>query len=159
MGYNVIEGNFVYREGRIAIVCARFNYFIVEQLKNGAMDMLARHQVPYDKMDVVYVPGSFELPLVLQKLAQKQYYAGIIALGTIIRGSTSHFDYIAGESATGIAQCSLNHSLPVSFGILTTDNIDQAIERAGTKAGNKGADAALSLLETMDLMYQLSNQC
>jgi 6,7-dimethyl-8-ribityllumazine synthase len=150
-----IEGDYLYRNGRIAIVASRFNSLIVESLTSGALDALKRQGVPSDKVDIIYVPGAYELPLVIKKLASRSLYQGFLALGTVIRGGTAHFEYVAGECAKGLSAVSLEYNVPVSFGVLTTETIEQAIERAGTKAGNKGAEAAVGLLETMNVMSQL----
>ena len=150
-----IEGDCVYNGGRIAVVAARFNSLIVESLTNGALDILKRHGVPENQIDLVYVPGAYELPLVIKKLIQTGKYQGVLALGTVIRGGTAHFEYVAGECAKGLSQVSLSQEVPVSFGVLTTETIEQAIERAGTKAGNKGAEAAVGLLETMNVLSQI----
>ena len=152
-----IEGEFVYKGGRIAIVAARFNSFIVDSLLNGALDSLKRHGVPEDKIDVVYVPGAYELPVVIKNLASRSIYQGFLALGTVIRGGTAHFEYVAGECAKGLTAVSLEYAIPVSFGVLTTETIEQAIERSGTKAGNKGAEAAASLLETINVISQIKD--
>lgn len=151
----IIEGTFLIQNKRFAIVCTRFNAFIVERLLDGALDALRRHGVPDDAITVVWAPGAYEMPLVLKKLAEAGGHDGLIALGCVIRGATAHFDYVAGEAAKGIAQVSLSSGCPVSFGVLTTDTIEQAIERAGTKAGNKGADAALAAIEMVSLLEQL----
>ena len=150
-----IEGDFSASTGNFAIVAARFNRFIVDALMSGAIDALARHGVPDKNITVIKVPGAFELPLVAKRAAASGKYDAIIALGAVIRGSTPHFDYVAGECAKGIGQVGMTHDLPVVFGVLTTDTIEQAIERAGTKAGNKGADAALTALELVSLLRKL----
>ncbi|MCF6806851.1 6,7-dimethyl-8-ribityllumazine synthase [Thiotrichales bacterium 19S9-12] len=155
MTYKTIEGSFQYHNGRIAIIASRFNSFIVESLIKGAIDVLKRHGVNEDKIDLIYVPGAYELPIVANRLADKKRYDGLLALGCVIRGGTAHFDYVAGECAKGLTQVSLNKNLPIAFGVLTTDSIEQAIERAGTKAGNKGAEAALSLLETLNVIAEI----
>lgn len=155
MSYQIIEGDFSYNGGRIAIIASRFNSFIVESLLKGAIDALVRHGVKKDLIDVIYVPGAYELPLLAKKVAAKKKHQGILALGTVIRGGTAHFDYVAGECAKGLAQVSLNTEMPISFGVLTTDTIEQAIERAGTKAGNKGAEAAIALLETINVFDKI----
>ncbi|MCF6767487.1 6,7-dimethyl-8-ribityllumazine synthase [Thiotrichales bacterium 19S11-10] len=155
MTYKTIEGSFQYHSGRIAIIASRFNSFIVESLIKGAIDVLKRHGVNEDKIDLIYVPGAYELPIVANRLADKKRYDGLLALGCVIRGGTAHFDYVAGECAKGLTQVSLNKNLPIAFGVLTTDSIEQAIERAGTKAGNKGAEAALSLLETLNVIAEI----
>ena len=150
-----LEGDFVATDARFAIVASRFNSFIVESLIAGAVDTLRRHGVKDANIDLVRVPGAFEMPLAAQQLAASKRYDGIIALGAVIRGSTPHFDYVAGECTKGLAMVSLQHSIPVGFGVLTTDTIEQAVERAGTKAGNKGADATLSVLEMVSLLRRL----
>jgi len=150
-----IEGDFSRPDGRVAILCARFNHFIVESLKNGAVDTLKRHGVRESDIDLVWVPGSFEMPLAASRLAASGRYVGIVALGTVIRGGTPHFEYVAGECAKGLANVSTQYGLPVGFGVLTVDTIEQAVERAGTKAGNKGAEAAMVLLEMISLIERL----
>jgi 6,7-dimethyl-8-ribityllumazine synthase len=155
MFMKTIEGPLYDTQGRYALVSARFNSFIVEHLVAGARDALVRHGVPENNLTLVQVPGAFEMPLAVEKLAASGEYDAVVALGAVIRGSTPHFDYVAGECVKGIAQSMLNHGKPVAFGVLTVDTIEQAIERAGTKAGNKGAEAALSALEMVTLMRQL----
>jgi 6,7-dimethyl-8-ribityllumazine synthase len=151
-----IEGGFSVANQKFAIVAGRFNGFIVDSLVAGAIDALVRHGVKPDDITLIKVPGCFELPLAVQRVAGgKTKYAAIIALGAVIRGATPHFDYVAGQCAAGLARLNLELSLPVAFGVLTTDTIEQAIERAGTKAGNKGADAALTALEMVSLLAQL----
>ena len=150
-----IEGDFTASDARFAIVASRFNGFIVESLIAGALDTLHRHGVVEANIDLIRVPGAFEMPLAAQQLAASNRYDGIIALGAVIRGSTPHFEYVAGECTKGLAMVSLQHSIPVGFGVLTTDTIEQAVERAGTKAGNKGADATLSVLEMVSLLRRL----
>jgi 6,7-dimethyl-8-ribityllumazine synthase len=153
---NVIEGQFHANGKKVAIVVARFNSFIVDSLLAGAVDTLKRHgNVNDEDITVVKVPGAYEMPLAAQKVAKSGNYDAIIALGAVIRGGTPHFDFVAGECNKGLAQVSLNHDIPVAFGVITTDNIEQAIERAGTKAGNKGSEAALTALEMIDLSAQL----
>lgn len=142
-------------EYRIALVTSRFNSFITERLLEGALDALQRHGVSPDSCQVYRIPGAFEIPLVAKKLAKSDKYDGIICLGAVIKGDTPHFDYVSAEVSKGIAQASLETELPIAFGILTTNNVEQAIERAGTKAGNKGWDAAVSLLETIDLLHHI----
>jgi len=144
-------GSFRAGEQRVAIVASRFNDFLVRELLDGAQDCLTRHGVDPDRVDVAWVPGSFEIPLAAAKLADSGRYAAIICLGCLIQGDTPHFSYIAAEVTKGIAQVALDTGIPVSFGVITADTLDQAIERAGTKAGNKGFDAALSALEMIDL--------
>ncbi len=151
----VVEGNFSASTARVTIVVARFNGFIVEGLLSGAVDTLNRHGVAENHITIVRVPGAFELPLVVRRVARQKTSDAIIALGAVIRGSTPHFDYVAGECAGGIARVALEEDLPVIFGVLTTDTIEQAIERSGTKAGNKGSDAAMSALEMVSLLRQL----
>lgn len=152
----ILEGHLVDAGGRYAIVAGRFNAFIVEHLISGALDALRRHGVDVDtRVDVVWVPGAFEIPLVCQRLAGSGEYAAVLALGAVIRGSTPHFDYVANEVAKGVAQASWNTGRPVIFGVLTTDSIEQAVERAGTKAGNKGADAANAAIEMVSLLGKL----
>jgi len=151
-----VEGDLVVRGARFGIVLGRFNGFIGERLLDGALDTLARHGAEAGQMDVVRVPGAFEIPLALQRLAASKKYDALIALGAVIRGSTPHFDYVAGECAKGLAQVMMQNDIPVSFGVLTVDTIEQAIERAGTKAGNKGVDAALTAIEMVNLLKKLS---
>ena len=151
----VLEGKLVAGKGRFAIVASRFNEFIVSKLISGAEDTFVRHGVDTDDITLVWVPGAFELPLAAMKLAQSGKYSAIVCLGTVIRGSTSHYELVCSEAAKGIAQVGLKTGVPVTFGVVTTENIEQAIERAGTKAGNKGADAALTALELANLMPQL----
>ena len=153
-----IEGHFNSAgDARYGLVLARFNSLIVERLLEGAVDTLRRHGVSDERMTVVRVPGAYELPLAAQAMARSGACDAVIALGCVIRGSTPHFDYVAGEAAKGLAMVSLAEHLPVSFGVLTTDSIEQAIERAGTKAGNKGVDAALGAIEMVSLMAQLNS--
>jgi 6,7-dimethyl-8-ribityllumazine synthase len=152
---NTLEGDFVATDARFAIVASRFNNFIVDSLIAGAIDTLRRHGVKDTSIDLVRVPGAFEMPLAAQRLAASSRYDGIIALGAVIRGSTPHFDYVAGECTKGLATVSLQHSIPIGFGVLTTDTVEQAVERAGTKAGNKGVDATLSVLEMVSLLRRL----
>ncbi|MDP7537184.1 MAG: 6,7-dimethyl-8-ribityllumazine synthase [Methylococcales bacterium] len=149
------EGDLVIREAKVCLVVARFNSFIVEQLEAGAIDALLRHGSDRDDITMVKVPGAFELPLAVQKVASTQKFDAIIALGAVIRGGTPHFEYVAGECVKGISMVSLQHDVPVSFGVLTVDTIEQAIERAGTKAGNKGTEAALSAIEMISLLKSL----
>ena len=152
---HTFEGLVVGGDIRIGIVAARFNEFIVGKLVAGALDGLKRHGVSDDQIDIAWVPGAFEIPLICQKMAKSGRYDAVIALGTVIRGSTSHYDYVCSEVSKGIANVSLGADIPVMFGILTTENIEQAIERAGTKAGNKGYDCALAALEMVNLIRQL----
>jgi 6,7-dimethyl-8-ribityllumazine synthase len=151
----IIDGSLQYKEGRFAIVVARFNGFMVESLLAGAMDTFLRHGVAPSDITVVRVPGAFELPVVVQNLAQSGDYNAIVALGAVIRGATPHFDIVANESAKGLSAIALDHGLPVINGILTTDTIEQTIERAGTKAGNKGAEAAAAAIEMVNIFKQL----
>lgn len=153
---NVIEGNFAAEQKKFAIVVSRFNSFVVESLLEGAVDALKRHGMVKDEnITVIRVPGAYEIPVAVKAVAQKGGYDGIIALGAVIRGGTPHFEYVAGECNKGLAQVSLEYGLPVSFGVLTVDTIEQAIERSGTKAGNKGAEAALSALEMVNVLEQI----
>ena len=153
---NVIEGNFEAKGKKFAIVVSRFNDFVVNSLLEGAIDALKRHgSVNDEDITVVKVPGAYELPLTAQKVAEKNEFDAIIALGAVIRGGTPHFDFVAGECNKGLAQVALAASVPVSFGVITTDSIEQAIERAGTKMGNKGGEAALGALEMVNVLKQL----
>lgn len=152
----IIEGNVPAPEAKIAIVISRFNSFINESLLAGAIDSLKRFgQVSDDNITVVRVPGAVELPLIAKRVAATKQFDAIIALGTVIRGGTPHFEFVAGECNKGLAQVSMDYDIPVAFGVLTTDTIEQAIERAGTKAGNKGSEAALSALEMVNVLHQL----
>jgi 6,7-dimethyl-8-ribityllumazine synthase len=153
----IIEGELLARDLRFAIVAARFNDFVVEPLIRGALDALRRHGVGDKQIDIVRVPGAFDIPIVARKLALSQRYAALIALGCVIRGQTPHFEYVAGECAGGIARIALESGVPVAFGVLTTENAEQAVDRAGGKAGNKGADAALVALEMANLLRRLDN--
>jgi 6,7-dimethyl-8-ribityllumazine synthase len=150
-----IEGELIARGARFGIVLSRFNGFIGERLLEGAVDTLARHGVETGQIEVVRVPGAFEIPLVLKTLAASKKFDALIALGAVIRGATPHFDYVAGECAKGLAQVMMGQDIPVAFGVLTVDTIEQAIERAGTKAGNKGVDAALGAIEMVNLLKKL----
>jgi 6,7-dimethyl-8-ribityllumazine synthase len=141
---------------RFAIISARFNSFIVEQLEAGALDAIRRHGGDLSLVDVLKTPGAYELPMIADKVAKTEKYDAIIALGAVIRGATPHFDFVANECVKGLSQVSLSYGLPVIFGVLTVDTIEQAIERAGTKAGNKGAEAALAAVEMVDLMRQVT---
>lgn len=152
-----LEGNLVSKEIRIGIVSARFNEFITSKLLSGAMDGLLRHNVAEEDIDVAWVPGAFEIPLVASKMAKSGKYDAVICLGAVIRGATSHYDYVCNEVSKGIASVSLESGIPVMFGILTTENIEQAIERAGTKAGNKGYDCALGAIEMVNLLREIDN--
>jgi 6,7-dimethyl-8-ribityllumazine synthase len=151
----VIEGDFAPPAGRFALVAARFNGFIVDQLVAGAVDALLRHGVTDDRIDLVKVPGSFEVPPVAQRLGKSGRYAAVVCLGCVIRGDTDHYDHVAGAAASGIAQAALNCGVPVVFGVLTCDTLDQAINRAGAKAGNKGFEAAVTAVEMVSLMGKL----
>jgi 6,7-dimethyl-8-ribityllumazine synthase len=150
-----IEGNLVAKDRKFAIVASRFNDFITKELIAGCVDTLVRHGVKENEVVVTLVPGAFEIPLTAQKLAKTKAYDAVICLGTVIRGATPHFDYIASEVAKGIAMVSHESGLPVVFGVITADTIEQAIERAGTKDGNKGKDAALSAIEMVNLLAQI----
>ncbi len=150
-----IEGQLQVRGARIALLVARFNSFVVESLLAGAVDCLKRHGADAQDMTIVRVPGAFEMPLVAKQLAASKKYDAIIALGAVIRGGTPHFEYVAGECTKGLASVGMEYNLPVAFGVLTVDSIEQAIERAGTKAGNKGVDAAMSAIEMIDLLKKL----
>ncbi len=150
-----LEGNFVAAEGRYTLVVGRFNEFVVESLVDGAVDTLKRHGVSEENIRIVRVPGAFEIPLAVQRVAQQKRDDAIIALGAVIRGGTPHFEYVSGESSKGVAHVSLEYDLPVANGILTVNSIEQAIERSGTKMGNKGAEAALSAIEMVSLLRQL----
>ncbi|MFW3560062.1 6,7-dimethyl-8-ribityllumazine synthase [Staphylococcus caprae] len=149
------EGKLVGKNLKIAIVVSRFNDFITGRLLEGAKDTLIRHEVESDQIDVAYVPGAFEIPLVAKKLAQKGEYDAVITLGCVIRGATSHYDYVCNEVAKGVSKANDVSDVPVIFGILTTDSIEQAVERAGTKAGNKGSEAAVSAIEMANLIKQI----
>lgn len=153
-----IEGKLIDSGAKIAIVVSRFNDFITSKLLDGALDCLNRHNINNDNITVVYCPGSFELPLTAQMLTNTKKYDAIICLGALIRGETPHFDFISAEVTKGIAQVSLQSNIPVSFGVITADSVDQAIDRAGTKAGNKGWDAALSALEMINLKIAITNE-
>jgi 6,7-dimethyl-8-ribityllumazine synthase len=151
-----IQGDLQIADARVGIVVARFNSYIVDSLLSGAIDTLTRCGIDRGKITVVRVPGAFELPLAANKLAGSGKVDGVVALGTVIRGATPHFDYVAGECSKGLASVALQSGVPVGFGVLTTDTVEQAIERAGTKAGNKGADAALSTVEMISLLRKLA---
>ncbi|HQR23665.1 MAG TPA: 6,7-dimethyl-8-ribityllumazine synthase [Steroidobacteraceae bacterium] len=150
-----INGDLIARDLRFAIVAARFNDMIVDSLIRGAVDTLVRHGAAEKQIELVRVPGAFDLPLVVQRLAASKRCDAVVALGAVIRGATPHFEHVAGQCAAGLARVSLETGVPVAFGVLTTDTIEQAIERAGTKAGNKGADAALTALELANLLRRL----
>ena len=149
------EGKLIAQNIRVGIVAARFNEFITSRLLGGAMDALLRHDVSEDDVHVAWVPGAFEIPLAAQKLAKSGKYDAVVCVGAVIRGATPHFDYVCAEASKGIAHVSLETGVPVAFGVLTTDNIEQAVERAGTKAGNKGADAAMCAIEMVNLMREM----
>lgn len=150
-----LEGKLVAEGMKVGIVASRFNEFIVSKLVSGAVDGLIRHNVNDDDISVAWVPGAFEIPVIADKMAKSGKYDAVICVGAVIRGATSHYDYVCNEVSKGIAQASMSSGVPVLFGILTTDSIEQAIERAGTKAGNKGYDCALSAIEMVNLMKQL----
>ncbi len=152
---NTIEGKVVASGIKIGIVAARFNEFITNKLVGGAVDGLVRHNVNEDDIDIAWVPGAFEIPLIASKMASSGKYDAVICVGAVIRGSTSHYDYVCNEVSKGIASVSLSTGIPVMFGVLTTDTIEQAIERAGTKAGNKGYDCALGAIEMINLIKQI----
>lgn len=150
-----IEGNLIAQGLKFGIIAGRFNEFISGKLVSGAIDALKRHGVDENDIDITWVPGAFEIPLTAKKMAKSQKYDSVICLGAVIRGATPHFDYVSSEVSKGIAHVSLETEVPVIFGVLTTDNIEQAIERAGTKAGNKGYDAAVTAIEMANLLKQL----
>ena len=152
----IFEGKLTSEEEiKIGIVCARFNEFIVSKLLSGALDALQRHNIKDDNIHVAWVPGSFEIPLIASKMAGSGKYDAVICLGAVIRGSTSHYDYVCAEVSKGIASVSLKSDIPVMFGVLTTENIEQAIERAGTKSGNKGFDSAMGAIEMVNLIREI----
>jgi len=155
MMIKTIEGNLRVQNARFCLVVSRFNSFVVESLLAGAIDTLKRHGAEDADLTLVRVPGAFEMPVACERLAAKGGYDAIIAIGAVIRGGTPHFEYVAGECVKGIAQVSLKHGVPISFGVLTVDSIEQAIERSGTKAGNKGAEAAMSAIEMVNLLRQI----
>jgi 6,7-dimethyl-8-ribityllumazine synthase len=152
---NVFEGKVVSENIKIGIIAARFNEFITSKLLGGALDGLKRHNVNENDIDVAWVPGAFEIPLIAKKMANSGKYDAVICLGAVIRGSTSHYDYVCNEVSKGIATVSMNSDIPVMFGVVTTENIEQAIERAGTKAGNKGYDCALGAIEMVNLIREM----
>ena len=154
---NKVEGKLVANGAKIGIVAARFNEFIVSKLVSGAEDALLRHDVNADDITVAWVPGAFEIPLIASKMAKSGKYDAVICLGAIIRGSTSHYDLVCNEAAKGIAQVSLNSDIPVMFGVITTENIEQAIERAGSKAGNKGSECAEGAIEMINLIREIED--
>ncbi len=149
---NVIEGELRGDDLRVGIVISRFNDFITSNLLEGAKDALLRHGVSEDDIDVAWVPGSFEIPMAARKMVERERYDGVICLGAVIRGDTPHFEYVSSEVSKGVAKLSMDADIPVTFGILTTDTIEQAVERAGTKAGNKGFEAAVSMMEMANLL-------
>ena len=151
----IYSGKFVAKGTRIGIVVSRFNEFISSKLLEGALDCLKRHDIKDSDIEVAWVPGAFEIPLIASKMAKSKKYDAIICLGSVIRGTTSHYDYVCAEVSKGIASVSLQSDLPVIFGVLTTDNIEQAVERAGTKSGNKGFDAALTAIEMANVCQEL----
>ncbi|MFM1891235.1 MAG: 6,7-dimethyl-8-ribityllumazine synthase [Pseudomonadota bacterium] len=155
MSIKTIEGNLTVSNARFCLVVSRWNGFVVDSLEAGAIDTLKRHGAAKADITVVRLPGAFEMPLVLDKVAASGKYDAIIALGAVIRGGTPHFEYVAGEAVKGMAQVTLKHGVPIAFGVLTVDTIEQAIERAGTKAGNKGGEAAASAIEMVNLLRQL----
>lgn len=155
MNITTIEGALRADNARFCLVVSRWNSFVVESLEKGAIDALLRHGASESDLTIVRVPGAFEMPVAIERIAAKSGYDAIIALGAVIRGGTPHFDYVAGECVKGMAQVSLKYGLPVAFGVLTVDSLEQAIERAGTKAGNKGAEAAMSALEMVNLLRQI----
>ena len=155
MTIKTIEGGLIASSARFCIAVTRWNGFVVESLEAGAIDTLKRHGARDEDITIVRLPGAFEMPLVLERIARKGEYDAIIALGAVIRGGTPHFEYVAGECVKGMAQVSLSHGVPIAFGVLTVDTIEQAIERAGTKAGNKGGEAAASAIEMVNLLREL----
>ncbi len=157
MSIKSLRGNFIAKQTRFGIVAGRFNEFIVAQLVSGATDALVQHGVAEKDIEILYVPGAFEIPLAAKRMASSGEYQAIIALGAVIRGGTPHFDYVAGSCTRGLADVQMNYDIPVGFGVLTVDSIEQAIERAGTKVGNKGADAAMAALETVNALAQLED--
>lgn len=152
---NIFEGKLVSDKIKVGIVAARFNEFITSKLLDGALDALRRHDVKNDDISIAWVPGAFEIPLIASKMAKSGKYDAVICLGAVIRGSTTHYDYVCSEVSKGIANVSLSSDIPVMFGVLTTENIEQAIERAGTKAGNKGFDCAVGAIEMVNLIREL----
>ena len=153
-----LEGKLVAKGMRVGIVAARFNEFITSKLVSGALDGLTRHDVREEDISLAWVPGAFEIPLVASRMAKSGKYDAVICLGAVIRGATSHYDYVCNEVSKGIAAVSLETGLPVLFGVLTTENIEQAIERAGTKSGNKGYDCALSAVEMVNLLHEIDGE-
>lgn len=153
-----LEGDFTQCSGQYALVVGRFNGFVVDSLVEGALDTLRRHGIAESDITIIRVPGAYEMPLAVKKVASTSHYDAVIALGAVIRGGTPHFDYVAGEASSGLGAVSLETDVPVAFGVLTVDSIEQAIERSGTKAGNKGGDAAMTALEMVSLFRKLDNQ-
>ena len=153
---NILEGKVVAEGMKVGIVVARFNEFITSKLLSGAIDGLVRHDVNEDDVDVAWVPGAFEIPLVASKMAKSRKYDAVICLGAVIRGSTSHYDYVCNEVSKGIAAVSMENDIPVMFGVITTENIEQAIERSGSKAGNKGYECALGAIEMVNLIRKIT---
>lgn len=151
----IYEGKLVSKDVKIGIIAARFNEFITSKLLGGAVDALKRHDVDEENIEVAWVPGAFEIPLIASKMAKSKKYDAIICLGAVIRGNTTHYDYVCSEVSKGIAHVSLNSDIPVMFGVITTENIEQAIERAGTKAGNKGFDCAVGAIEMINLIKEI----
>jgi len=156
LNLKIIEGNLLAKNLRFALVAGRFNEFITSKLVSGAVDALKRHGAEENNIELIWVPGAFEIPLIAKKLAETKQYHAVICLGAVIRGATPHFDFVSSEVSKGIANVGLEVGVPIVFGVLTTDTIEQAIERAGTKAGNKGFDAALTAIETANLISQIS---
>ncbi len=154
-GIQEIEGQLTLRGARIALLVSRFNSFVVESLLSGAIDTLKRHGAEEHDLTIIRVPGAYEMPIAAKRLAAAQRYEAIIALGAVIRGGTPHFEYVAGECTKGLSSVSLQYDVPIAFGVLTVDSIEQAIERAGTKAGNKGAEAAMSAIEMINLLREI----
>lgn len=152
---NILEGTYQAEGMRMGIVAARFNEFITRKLLEGALDMLRRHGISEEKIDVVWVPGAFEIPLTAKKMADSHKYDAIICVGAVIRGATSHYNYVCSEVAKGVAQAGFSTGVPVIFSVLTTDSIEQAVERAGTKSGNKGANGAMAAMEMVSLLRQI----
>ena len=155
---NIIEGNITAKGLRFGIVASRFNEFITEKLLHGAIDMLRRHEADEGAVDVVWVPGAFEIPLAAKKMAESRRYDAVICIGAVIRGATTHYDYVCNEVSKGVAQAGFTTGVPVIFGVVTAENIEQAVERAGTKAGNKGADGALAAMEMANLMRKIGGE-
>lgn len=152
---HILEGNLTAKNMKVAIVVARFNEFITSKLLSGCVDCLLRHEAADEDLTVAWVPGAFEIPMAAKKLAESGKYDAVICLGAVIRGATPHFDYVCAEASKGIAQVSMQTGVPVAFGVLTTENIQQAVERAGTKAGNKGVDCAMTAMEMVNLLRNM----